>query len=192
MRRFVFLLFAIGLLAVVGQGQDWRAIDTANSTLTIRAYKSGLLSGLAHNHEIRARVAAGRVSLAPEAVELKVETARLEVLDPGLAADKRAEIQQRMLGAEVLDTATYPVISFSSQSVRKTGDNRWRVTGELTLHGQTHPVSVEVTRAGDNFRGSAAVLQHEFGIKPVSVAGGAGKVKDQVAVEFDIRLATQN
>ena len=81
-----------------------------------------------------------------------------------------------MLGAEVLDTATYPVISFSSQSVRKTGDNRWRVTGELTLHGQTHPVSVEVTRAGDNFRGSAAVLQHEFGIKPVSVAGGAGKV----------------
>jgi hypothetical protein len=37
--------------------------------------------------------------------------------------------------------------------------------------------------------GNAVVKQSDFGIKPVKVAGGTVKVKDEVRIEFDIQLA---
>jgi polyisoprenoid-binding protein YceI len=188
MRRLTLLLL-ICTFGVLGHAQEWRAIDTAKSTLTIRAFKNGLFSGFSHNHEIRANIAEGRISLAPEAVELRIETARLQVLDPDLPADKRAEVQQRMLSEDVLDAGHYPSIAFRSRSARKTGADAWDITGDLTLHGQTHPVSVQVTQVDGAFRGRSSVRQRQFGMKPASVAGGTVKVKDEVAIEFDVRLA---
>ena len=38
------------------------------------------------------------------------------------------------------------------------------------------------------YTGSATVKQKEFGMEPVSVAGGTVKVKDEVKVEFEIAL----
>jgi len=187
MRRSIPLL--VLSLCVPAAAQQWHAIDTAASNLTVRASKSGLFSGFAHDHEIRARIADGRVSLAPEAVELRIETAQLEVLDPDLSADKRAEVQKKMLSEDVLGAARFPEIAFRSTGARKAGDNAWDITGELTLHGTTHPVVVRVVQDGRAFHGSARVSQREFGIRPVSVAGGTVKVKDEVAIEFEVRIA---
>lgn len=39
-----------------------------------------------------------------------------------------------------------------------------------------------------HYRGTAMLHQREFGITPVSVAGGANKVKDVLKIEFDIVL----
>jgi polyisoprenoid-binding protein YceI len=47
-----------------------------------------------------------------------------------------------------LDTAAFPKMTFESTSVQKTGANTARVTGNLTLHGVTHPVSLDVTYNG--------------------------------------------
>ncbi len=58
--------------------------------------------------------------------------------------------------------------------------------GDLTLHGQTHPVKVDVERQNGRHRGSAGLRQSEFGITPVTAAGGTIKVKDEVRVEFEI------
>jgi polyisoprenoid-binding protein YceI len=60
------------------------------------------------------------------------------------------------------------------------------VHGDLTVHGQTRPVLVEVTGEAGHYRGSAAVRQTDFGIQPVSAAGGTIKVKNEVRVEFEI------
>jgi YceI-like domain len=59
----------------------------------------------------------------------------------------------------------------------------------LDLHGQTHPVAVDVTLKDDVYRGTAVVKQTEFGIKPVSIAGGSVNVKDEVKIEFEIVLS---
>jgi hypothetical protein len=56
------------------------------------------------------------------------------------------------------------------------------------LHGKTSPVAVEVTLKDGHYKGSARLKQREFGITPISLAGGTVKVKDEVAVEFDIVL----
>jgi len=63
------------------------------------------------------------------------------------------------------------------------------VTGTLNLHGVTKPVEVKVLREGDAYRGSARIKQTDFGIKPVRIAGGTVRVKDEIRIEFDIQLA---
>jgi polyisoprenoid-binding protein YceI len=97
-----------------------------------------------------------------------------------------------MLGPDVLDVARFPEIRFESTDARRIDSDRLSVNGALTLHGQTHAVVATVARDRDRYRGTATIKQTEFGIKPVTVAGGAVKVKDEVTIEFDIvtRAAT--
>ncbi len=180
-------LLPLGLLAAAPACAQSRVMDTERSTLTVRVFKAGLFSFAAHNHEIRAPITSGSLteSEAP-AVELSADARQLQVLDPQLSADKRAEVQKTMHSAEVLDSQQFPEIRFRSTSVEKAGEGNWTVRGQLTLHGQTQPVLVSVTGSGGHYRGSCTFKQRTFGIQPVSIAGGTIKVKDEVKIEFEI------
>lgn len=168
-------------------GAVTRPIDATRSQLTVLAYKSGLFSALAHDHVIRAPIAGGSLS-ADEAlsVELTVRVADLEVLDPTLAAGKRPEVRARMLSADVLDAARFPEISFRSTSIAPQGTDRWKVAGDLSLHGVTKPTSFSVEGKGGRYLGATTLRQSDFGIAPISIAGGTVKVKDEVRIEFEI------
>jgi polyisoprenoid-binding protein YceI len=161
-------------------------IDVEHSTLTIRVYKTGLFSAFAHDHEINAPIRHGSSDEEKQTAELSVDARTLRVVDPGVSASERAQIQATMLGPKVLDSEKFQEIKFHSTGVERAGDGKWTVNGELTLHGQTHPVKVEVQGEKGHFRGSALLRQKEFGITPVSIAGGSVKVKDEIRVEFDI------
>jgi polyisoprenoid-binding protein YceI len=91
-----------------------------------------------------------------------------------------------MLGPQVLDSAEFHEIRFRSTEVRRATENRWTVQGDLTLHGQTRNVKLDVERHEGRYRGSAQLRQKEFGITPVTVAGGSIKVKDEIRIEFEI------
>ena len=92
-----------------------------------------------------------------------------------------------MVGPQVLDVSKYPTIVFRSTQIRANDPNHWTVHGDLTLHGQTHPIDVDVTRASANgFDGSAVVRQTAFGITPIKIAGGTVRVKDDVKVSFAV------
>jgi polyisoprenoid-binding protein YceI len=186
------LLAALATGAAISGGAfavraDATAIDVTRSQLTISVAKSGLFSALADNHVIRAPIAQGALSAtAPLSVTMTVRARDLEVLDPALAADKRREVQVRMLGPEVLDADTYPEITFTSTAVEPAGADRWKVEGDLALHGKTRRVSFDATRSQGACRGSVRIRQRDFGITPISIAGGTVKVKDEVQVEFVI------
>lgn len=49
------------------------------------------------------------------------------------------------LGKEFLDADHYPAITFKSTGVKKTGDKTGQLNGDLTLHGVTRPVTLDVT-----------------------------------------------
>lgn len=166
-----------------------RALDTAKSTMKVRVYKSGVLSALGHNHEIAAPIAGGTVDLTARQVELRVGAAALKVLDPGVSEKDRAETQRVMLGSEVLDAVGHPEIIFHSTGAEPAGAGVWKLRGNLTLHGQTRPVEVEVREDGEHYVGTSRFKQTGFGIQPVKVAGGAIRVKDEIRIEFDIQLA---
>ena len=120
------------------------AIDTAKSTMTVRVYKAGVFSALGHNHEIAAPISDGTVDATARQVELHAETRALKVLDPGVSEKDRGEIQSVMLGAEVLDAESHPEIVFRSTSAEPAGAGAWKVHGNLTVHGQTQAVDVDV------------------------------------------------
>jgi polyisoprenoid-binding protein YceI len=167
-----------------------RAIDANQSSLTIRVFKSGMLSGFAHDHEIQAPIAEGRIdSSATPSVQLRVDSRKLRVLDPEIPADKRSEIQETMQGAAVLDIGHFPEISYQSTTISSGGDAHWKVQGILSLHGEKQPVVVDVSLQGGHYRGSAALKQSSFGITPIRIAGGTVKVKDEIKIEFDIVAA---
>ena len=175
------------LAATVAPGAETQPIDVEHSTLTVLVYKSGLFSAFADDHVIRAPIASGFISAdAPFGVEISVRSANLKVLDPRLAVSKRAEVQARMLGSEVLDSAKYPDIIFASTAIESVGTDRWTVTGRLTIHGVTRPTTFSVAQQDGRYRGTAVLKQRDFGIEPISIAGGTVKVKDELKVEFDI------
>jgi polyisoprenoid-binding protein YceI len=185
--RFGFVFWLL-LFCVPPAMAQMRAIDAPHSTLRVRAGKTGLFSAMGHEHVIEAPLAEGSVDEKAPAVRLRIESAALRVTDQGISDSDRAEIQGTMLGPLVLDSAKFPDIRFESATVEPEGANHWKVRGNLTLHGQTHPVMVEATLDAGHYRGSASLKQTDFGIKPVSVAGGAVKVKDELRIEFDIAM----
>ena len=186
---FIVLTLLVSLVKPAFAHDEARPIDSVHSTIIVYVYKTGILTGLAHNHEIEVPIAWGEVkdSNTPS-VEMRVDSTKLRVWDPEASDSTRATIQATMQGAEVLDVGHFPEIHFQSTGVEPNGADHWIVRGNLDLHGQTHPISFDVAFKDGFYQGTAALKQTGFGITPVKVAGGTVKVKDEVKIAFSIAL----
>ncbi len=85
------------------------------------------------------------------------------------------EFDGHLKSDKFFDTANYPEITFVSTSLTKTGDNTGTLTGDLTIKGNTKPVTLDVTlnRAAFDDRGqvykigfsaTGAVKRSDFGV----------------------------
>jgi len=185
----VILILLMSLAGPVFGDSDAQPIDRAHSTITVYVYKTGILAGLAHNHEIEAPIEWGEVRGSESStVELRVDSSKLRVLDPEISDRTRAAIQATLQGPEILDVAHFPEIHFRSTAVERSGTDHWIVHGNLDLHGQTHSISFEVALKDGLYQGTSVIKQTGFGITPVKIAGGAVKVKDEVKAVFSIAL----
>ena len=188
--RFQYVFAFAVLFTATAWGQA-RPIDTAASKLTVHAFKTGLFSGFADNHEIEAPIAEGSIDEAAPRVNFVVESRNMKVLDPQISPDRRRVIQGRMVGPEVLDTERFPKIAFESTKVERSGEGQFVVEGQLSLHGVTRPVSIKVRSESGRYRGTCTLKQRDYGIEPISIVGGTVKVKDELKIDFDIRAASQ-
>jgi hypothetical protein len=176
MRRIV-LLAAASLVCVPGVSAQQHNIDT------------GAFSGLGHEHEVRAPIHSGTADTGSHpAVEIHVNARDLRVIDKDGSDKDRAEVQKTMLGPEVLDSESHQEIVFKSTGTESVSEGRWALHGNLTLRGQTRPITVQVTLKDGRYTGEATVKQTDFGIKPPGKAGI--RAKDEVRIEFDVRLAS--
>jgi polyisoprenoid-binding protein YceI len=172
-------------------------IDSGHSRFTVRAFAGGLLSFAAHNHNIAIRDFTGDADITygtvePASLNMRVKADSLAVTDK-ISDDDRKKIETTMRN-DVLETSRYPDIVFQSTGVSSTrldeGKYQVKIPGNLTLHGATHSVTLNARLdfGTNEFHavGEFPIRQSEFGIKPVSVAGGTIKVKDEVRLSFDI------
>jgi polyisoprenoid-binding protein YceI len=188
MKRTMFLAAASLLCALSGSAQQHN-IDTQKSTLTIHVGKSGIFSGLGHEHEVRAPIRGGTADTGSHpTVEIRVDARQLRVIDKDASEKERAEVQSSMLGPQVLDSEQHQEIVFKSTAAESAGQDRWTVRGNLTLRGHTRPVTAQVTLKDGHYIGEAAVKQTDFGIKPPGKAGV--RAKDEVKIVFDVQLAS--
>ncbi|PYX86272.1 MAG: hypothetical protein DMG68_15900 [Acidobacteria bacterium] len=189
MRRMGILSLTLFTLcsSVSGSSQTGdRPLDTKKSIMTVHVYKSGMFSAFGHEHEVSAPIVEGKLNEQQPSATLRVDARQMRVTDRDVSDKDREKIQTTMLGPEVLDSQQFPEIHFISTVVSRLGDGRWLVDGNLTLHGQTRPVRVQVEGRQGHYRGSSELKQKDFGIQPVSVGGGTVKVKNEVKVEFVI------
>ena len=108
-----------------------------------------------------------------------------------------AQRDEHIRSADFFDVASYPTMDFRSTGVRAHGD-RWVVSGELTLHGVTRPVDLDVEVNGfspDAFGGYRAgfsattqISRSDFGIDiAMPMDGGGVVVSDKVTVALEIQ-----
>lgn len=96
---------------------------------------------------------------------------------------------------DFFDVAKFPTITFKSKKVEAAGAGKLKVTGDLTLHGVTKSVVLDVDGPGpavNNKRGATAttkINRKDFGLgwNKVLEAGGVA-VGEEVSVEIDLEL----
>ena len=163
----------------------------------MRVFATGFLASFGHSPTLAVRDFSGEARFSPDAPDqagllLKIRADSLSVTDD--MSDKDRRELERTMNQQVLESSRYPEIVFESAktSVNRTGDDQYfvNVVGSLSLHGVTNSQSVaaQIALTGDLLRahGEFPVLQSAYGIKPVSVAGGGLKVKDEIKCAFDI------
>ncbi|WP_174769822.1 YceI family protein [Paraburkholderia bonniea] len=70
------------------------------------------------------------------------------VIDPASLDTNVALLDRMVKGRDLLDVTHYPQIRFVSTGFTRTGNATGVLSGELTLHGQTRPVTLEVVFNG--------------------------------------------
>jgi polyisoprenoid-binding protein YceI len=200
-RRLPVAVATLSLFALPHQARPaTHAIDAEQSKLQILVGKGGMFSAFGHDHVIDATHVSGSVQFDPadpahDTVSFMVTTSSLHVTDPGASQSDREKVQLTMLGPTVLDAAQFPEIAFTSTAVSPAASAKaeWTsldVAGVLRLHGVERPLHVPVQVRAEGtllrVRGEATIKQTDFGMTPVTVAGGTVRVKDQVKITFDI------
>jgi polyisoprenoid-binding protein YceI len=114
-------------------------------------------------------------------------------------ADRDAHVRS----ADFLDVDRYPTFEFHSTSVRP-GDDGFVVTGDLTLHGITNPVELELevngfqpqTPFGDSRAGFSATTElhrKDFGVEFNSpLEGGGVALSEKVKIDLEIQAILQD
>jgi len=122
---------------------------------------------------------------ANASVEVTLPLADLDTHVPAL--------DEHLKKPDFLDAEKYPVVTFKSTEVQPLGGNRFKVTGNLTVHGVTRPVVLDATlnKIGPHpmtkapsigFDATASIKRSDFG-----VAGYVPNVGD----ELSIRITTE-
>ena len=133
------LLFA-GLSAFAADGAKVQAvekyaIDATHSGVVFGWNHFGFSNPTARFDKIEGSVLLDKDDLTRSSVSV---TLPLEGLDTGVA-----KLDEELKGQDFLDTAKYPTITFTSTKVEKSGENRLKITGDLTVHGVTKSVTLD-------------------------------------------------
>jgi polyisoprenoid-binding protein YceI len=193
------ILWIAALAVAASNGPERFVVDAAASSLSIRTSRAGLLKFAGHDHDIRASGVTGEVLADPQElgasrVTITVDAARLEVQAGEEPPEDVPEVQERMLGPELLDAGRFPTIVFRSSSAggrrESSGAFDLEIQGTLSLHGVTRPITLHVKAAiaGDllTASGEARLRQTDYGLTPVSAVAGTVKVRDEVLVRYTI------
>ena len=176
---------------------DLFIIDGRASRFTVRAFVTGLLSSMGHSPTIGIGAFGGEVKFNPDkpqagSFRLAIHASSLSLQDDISDKDRR-EIE-RLMNQKVLETSKFAEIIYEAPSVSVTtmSDSLYSATlnGKLTLHGVTRsqPIPARVVLLGSMLRASGefTLSQSAYSIEPVSVAGGALKIKDELKFSFEI------
>jgi polyisoprenoid-binding protein YceI len=132
------------------------------------------------------------------------EDSRVEVVIEAASIDTRDRTRDAHLrSAEFLDVERHPEVRFTSTSVRPGDNDRWKVTGDLTVRGVTRPVMLDVEYCGvmvdpwgmerAGFLASTEIDREDFDITwNQALEAGGFLLGRGVRIEIDVEAVRQS
>jgi polyisoprenoid-binding protein YceI len=130
-----------------------------------------------------------------------VTTAKINVtIDAASVSTREPKRDAHLMSPDFFDVAKFPTLTFVSKKIARAGDGKLKVTGDLTIHGITTEVVLEVegptpemkdpwggTRVGAH--ATTTISRKDFGLlwNKALEAGGV-LVGDDVAISIDVEL----
>jgi len=127
-------------------------------------------------------------------IEATIDARTINTRNPDRDKDLRSDL--------FFDVAKYPKITFKSRSVAVQGPGKLKVAGDLTIHGVTKPVTLDVEGPTSEIKdiwgsrriGATATTKidrRDFGlVYNRMLEGGGAVVGDQVSIELDVELTS--
>lgn len=164
--------------------------DAATAECRVFTFKEGALSAVAHDLEL----AVGRCAIDVTddlTIDARFGLDALKVLHAvkdgratsALSDSDKRKIEKTMAD-DVLDSRRHGEATFRGKA-EPAGDS-YRVTGELSLHGRSRPLTVVGQRRDGRHVFEVSLHQPDFGIKPYSAMLGTLKVKADVKVRVAV------
>jgi polyisoprenoid-binding protein YceI len=187
------VVLAAGATMLHAQAKDWK-IDPAHSEADF-AIKHMAISTVHGSF----RGVSGIIHLDPANVSKSSVEAMIDVntVDSGVAY-RDGDLKS----ARFFDTTKYPTMTFKSKSISKTGDH-YAVMGDLTLHGVTKGVVLDLETPGKEqigskgevhrgFTASTTLHRQDFGLTWNDILkSGDTALGDDVKIELDIEALQQ-
>jgi polyisoprenoid-binding protein YceI len=146
----------------------------------------------------------GKVTGTVQGDETKpTEAVIAATIDAASINTREPKRDEHLRSADFLDVAAHPRISFASRKIEPAGNGNFKVTGDLTLHGVTREVVLDVsdltppvtdpsgkTRAGAT--ATTKINRKDFGINwSKAMDNGGVVVGDEVAITIDVEATKQ-
>jgi polyisoprenoid-binding protein YceI len=134
------LIFAVfTVLSLASFAQTW-TLDPAHSKLgfSVTHMMISDVDGAFTNFE--AKITSSKEDFSDAVIELTADANSVSTDNEKRDAHLKTE--------DFFDVAKYKSLTFKSKSVQKVADNKYKVTGDLTLHGVTKPVTLDATLRG--------------------------------------------
>lgn len=179
---------AIGTLAGVflaspGLAAETYQIDPAHTHVMFKIERFGLSKVIGAFVDV-----AGAVSLDKEAPENSSVSATVKIASIDSNNEER---EGHLRGPSWLDAEQFPEMTFVSTNVDQTGDETATVTGDLTLHGVTRPLTLDVVlnrigtdpvskREAAGFTATGSLKRSDFGMTTAQ-----GLVGDAVEITIE-------
>jgi len=182
-----FLAFAATLLlaASAAAQESWK-IDPAHSSAQFSVRHLGIST---------VRGAFTKVSGSAQFDEANPGKSSVQATIDAVSVDTRVEMRDKDLRSpSFLDVEKYPTITFQSKKVEAAGQGKLKVTGDLTIHGVSKEVVLDVDGPsaamkdpwGNIRRGASATTK--ISRKDFGVNGAPTAVGDDITITLDVEM----
>jgi polyisoprenoid-binding protein YceI len=166
------------------------ALDPAHAALLFRINHLGYSDLIGRFETFDASLTGDAADPAQARVEATVDMTSLDIANDSFA--------EELMGPDWFDAAAFPQAVFRSTAISVTGPTTADVTGDLTLHGATLPVTLQVTFNGaahDQLRGAEVAgfsATTEIDRTAFGVSKYSGLLTDTVGIEIQAEFVKQS
>ena len=140
MKKLTILLSAVFVLTAFTTLNNVWNNDDAHSQLGFTVTHLGIADVSGTFNDFDAKITSSKPDFSDAVFELTAQAASI---------DTRVEARDNHLkSADFFDAAKYPELHFKSTSLKKAGDKKYKVAGNLTMLGDTKPVAVDLEYRG--------------------------------------------